>query len=170
MGGAWVRELGSLRLDTHLTLLHPPLGIQAPLSDLERLWLETSAYYAVFNETVMEDTLWDQMAQELWDRRLEEHPFSPHGLSPYFCHSVGLPWPISRFEGGDETNPLKTAMGVNWEEGLPAIVVEGIQKDSPERIARWKARIKALEREYRLDPTRSGPHARKPLNRPPRAS
>lgn len=86
-------------------LLSPPLGINAPINDLERLWLETSCYYAVFDDNAMEDTLWDQMAVELWERREE--------LSPYFCHAVNLPWPAPQGEPGE--NPLKTAMSVNWE-------------------------------------------------------
>ena len=95
---------------THRRLLTPPLGINADIKDLERLWLETSCYYVVFNETVMEDTLWDQMAVEMWQRRKE--------LSPYFAHALGIDWTALRFGIPNHEQPLKTAMGVNWEEGL----------------------------------------------------
>jgi len=122
-------------------LLLPPLGIQAPITDLERLWLETTCYYAVFDDNVMEDTLWDYMAVELWERRLE--------ISPYFAHAVGLPWPCPMEFGEEGENPLKTAAGVDWEKGLPAIVVEGIRKDGPKRLAQWRTRIETIQREHR---------------------
>ena len=127
------------------TLLPAPINCNAPLTDLERLWLQTSAYYAVFNETVMEDTQWDALSVELWRRRSEGgDPYHPEGLSAFFCHSVGLQWPVrlGSFEEGE--NPLKTAMGVNWDEGLPAIVVEGIRKDGPKRLSLWRSRIRKL--------------------------
>lgn len=120
-----------------MTLLPAPIGINAPIGDLERLWLETSCYYAVFNETVMADEEWDQMAVELWERRTE--------LSAFFTNAVGLPWPAVTAEEGE--NPLKTAMGVNWELGLPAIVVDGINMDGPARLAMWRNRIEKLKKE-----------------------
>lgn len=138
-------------------LLSPPLGIGAPLGDLERLWLETSCYYACFNETVMEDTLWDLMAKELWDRREEEWQdgsLKRHGLSPYFCDCLGLPWPISDWQGDPSENPIKTAMGVNWDEGLGAIVREGIAKEGPKRLKMWESRIRGLHLQ-----ARRGPHS-----------
>lgn len=132
-----------------LRLLHPPLGINAPIEDLERLWLETSCYYAVFNETVMEDTEWDQMAVEMWQRRDE--------LRPYFCGSLGLPWAhgwgCSHAGWAEGENPLKTAMGVDWEQGLPAIVVEGIKKDGPKRLAMWESRIRGIQLEAAREPS-----------------
>lgn len=120
-------------------LLPAPLGIRADIKDLERLWLETSCYYAVFDDNVMQDEVWDKMAVELWERKTE--------LSPYFTHSVGLPWPVPADYGEDGENPLKTASGVNWEEGLPAIVVEGIIKEGPKRLAMWRSRIGKIARE-----------------------
>lgn len=137
-------------------LLRPPLGIKAPVGDLERLWLETSCYYAVFNETVMEDTLWDLMAQELWDRREEAWNAGDHkayGLSPYYCHAVGIPWPVTSQEWAEGENPIKTAMGVNWDEGLPAIVVDGIKKEGPKRLAMWRSRIRGLRKEAERGPS-----------------
>lgn len=156
-------------------MLQPPLGIQAPLNDLERLWLETSCYYAVFNETVMEDTLWDLLARELWERREETWKDTSRGkvlgLSPYFCHAVGLPWPVSKGRYCEESqshvpweegeNPLKTAMGIDWTEGLPAIVVEGIKKEGPKRLAMWESRIRGLHIEHRRGPLGPTPKHRR---------
>lgn len=128
-------------------LLPAPLGLRADIKDLERLWLETSCYYAVFDDNVMQDEVWDKLAVELWQRKLE--------LSPYFTHSLNLPWPVpadygeegSFHEFAKQENPLKTASGINWEEGLPAIVVEGIIKEGPKRLAMWRARIGKIVRE-----------------------
>jgi hypothetical protein len=119
-------------------LLPPIHGIQAPITDLERLWLETSCYYAVFDDNVMEDVLWDQMAVELWERRLE--------ISPYFAHAVNLPWPVPQGEAGE--NPLKTAMGVDWTKDLPLVVVEGITKEGNKRLSMWRSRIEKLTRDH----------------------
>ena len=117
------------------SLLSPPLGIQAPITDLERLWLETSCYYALLDENVMADEEWDQMAVELWERRGE--------LSPYFCHAVRLKWPQATTRQ-HRSNPLKTAMSVDWGEGLPALIAEGIRKEGPKRLAMWRSRIRGL--------------------------
>lgn len=116
----------------------PPLSLNGllnqrlPINDLERLWLEASCFYAVFDENILEDTEWDHLGRELWERRLK--------LSPYFAHALGLSWPVEP----REDNPLVSAMGINWERDLPAIVVEGIRKDGPKRVAHWKARLEEL--------------------------
>lgn len=118
------------------------LGWNAPIQDLERLWLEASCYYAVFDDNILEDTEWDHLGRELWERRTE--------LSPYFCHANSLGWPMTGDdEGGREDSPLKSAMGIKWEEGLPAIIVEGIRKEGPKRIALWRKRLEDLRAWHR---------------------
>jgi hypothetical protein len=126
----------------------PPLSLagilntSAPLQDLERLWLESSCYYAVFDENILEDTEWDHLSKELWSRRSE--------LSPYFCHACNLsPWPSPEAEDGE--NPLVTASGVNWAKDLPAIVAESIRKEGRKRITLWKRRLDALRKQARKE-------------------
>jgi hypothetical protein len=125
----------------------PPLSLSgilatsAPIQDLERLWLESSCYYAVFDENILEDTEWDHLSKELWARRLE--------MSPYFAHACNLSWPNPQAEDGE--NPLVTASGVNWHEGLPAIVSQGIRKEGRKRITLWKHRLDRLRKQARKD-------------------
>jgi hypothetical protein len=75
---------------------------------LERLWLDTACLYEVFDVTVMEDSAWDQVGKELWERREE--------WTPYFKHSLPSP----------DFNPGTTASGVNWRKGLPLMVARYI--------------------------------------------
>jgi hypothetical protein len=119
-------------------LLSPPLALSAHIQDLERLWLETSCWYACFDETVMRDEEWDQLAVELWERKAQ--------LSPYFCHATGLEWPVKDRRWKQE-NPLKTTMGVDWDSGLPAVVFESIMKDGEKRLIRWEAHLKRIRKE-----------------------
>lgn len=116
-------------------LLVPPLGLNANITDLERLWLECACAYEVFDAPLMEDHLWDNLGKELISRYQE--------LSSYFCIAVIGQWPFPKPEEGE--NPLKTASGINWEVGLPAIVVEGLKKERTERISRWQTRIKSIQ-------------------------
>lgn len=112
------------------------LGKSLPIQDLERLWLESSCHYAVFDDNILEDTEWDHLGRELWARRSE--------LSPYFCHACKLGYPAEDVEEGEM--PLVTASGIDWDGGLPAIVVEGIRKDGPKRLTHWKDRLSALRK------------------------
>lgn len=123
-----------------------------PIQDLERLWLESSCFYAVFNENILEDTEWDHLSRELWDRRSE--------LSPYFAKAVNLDWPVTTMDDPEE-NPLKTAMGVKWDVGLPAIVSYGIKQEGrPQRVTLWAQRLESLrgwqERKDRLEALQEG--------------
>jgi len=106
----------------------PPLGKGTPIKDLERLWLDTSCAYACLDETMMADEDWDQMTKELWDRRSE--------WSPYFKEAV----PASCVESS-------TASGVNWDEGLPQIVLTGLKEDMPTRMRLWRLRLGRIEKE-----------------------
>lgn len=81
----------------------------APIKSLERLWLDTAYLYEELNETVMEDTDWDKFAKGLNDRREE--------WSPYFRHCL----PVEDYNVGT------TASGIDWEEGLPAIVASHLK-------------------------------------------
>lgn len=116
-------------------MLIPPLRLRAPIKDLERLWLECACAYEVFDDPLMEDHLWDALGVELMERRAE--------LSPYFCHPVLGTWPAPQPEPGE--NPLKTASGIDWSKDLPAIIVEGLKKERPHRVARWRLRIGEIE-------------------------
>lgn len=117
--------------------LTPPLGIAAPIKTLECLWLEASCYYYLLDDNCMSDHAWNDLGKELWERRSE--------VSPYFTHALGRPWPFAPSPGdAEDYNPLHTAMEINWEEGLPALVVEGIRKEGPKRLREWKLKIEAL--------------------------
>lgn len=107
-------------------LLVPPLGCGAPIKDLERLWLECTCYYAVFDDNVMEDTHWDRLTRELWERQGE--------LSPYFRNCV----PLGCLESS-------TASGIEWEVGLPRVVVDGIINEGKARVAMWRHRVARLQ-------------------------
>lgn len=123
-------------------LLQPPLGVNADIKDLERLWLECACAYEVFDDPLMEDHLWDRLGIELLSRRLE--------LSPYFCDAVlgkQYTWPFPEPEPGE--NPLKTASGIDWTDGLPAIVAEGLRKERPKRVKRWEIRIAEINKAAR---------------------
>lgn len=76
----------------------------APIKALERLWLDTAFLYEELDETVMEDTDWDQFAKDLQQREPE--------WSPYFRHCLPTP----------DYNVGTTASGIDWGRGLPSIV------------------------------------------------
>lgn len=63
---------------------------------LEHIWLYTSCAYNEFDETLMSDEDWDQMAKELDERRRE--------WTPYFRLSLPSPdYPVQT-----------TSMGIDW--------------------------------------------------------
>lgn len=68
-----------------------------PIRKLELQWLVSSCAYNEFDETVMSDEDWDQMAKELDRRRAE--------WTPYFRHSLpdGRGYPVQT-----------TSMGIDW--------------------------------------------------------
>jgi len=117
-------------------LLNPPIqahnpGHQmAPIKDLERLWLECTCAYDQLDDNIMEDTLWDKLTQELRERQEE--------WSPYFREAV----PSDCIESS-------TSSGIDWEYGLPLIVKQGLEKDTPERVRRWYVRLEDLYEEMK---------------------
>jgi hypothetical protein len=117
------------------TLLIPPLAVNANINILERLWLECACAYEVFDEPLMEDHLWDRLGIELLERRSE--------ISPYFTEALKLPWPFPEPEPGENT--LKTAYAIDWTQGLPAIVVEGLTHERDKRTTRWKHHLLRIE-------------------------
>lgn len=120
---------------SHPLTIGPTFLPNAPIQDVERLWLEGACAYEYFDDPILEDDHWDALGRHLRARWSE--------LSPYFLHAVQLPYPPQEPEEGE--NPLKTASGINWDKGLPQIVRQGLQKDWQRRMALWRARIRDIE-------------------------
>lgn len=72
----------------------PPPG--SPIRTLELIWLYTACAYNCFDETIMADEDWDQMAKELGSRRREWTSFFKHALPepdyPVQTTSMGIDW------------------------------------------------------------------------------
>lgn len=118
----------------------PAFLANAPLWDVERLWLEGACAYEVYDNPLMEDDDWDALGRHLRDR-------APV-LSAYFCHAVMGEWPCPEVEEGE--NPFKTASGINWHNQLSIAnaVREGQAnpRELQQRVSRWQARIRDIER------------------------
>lgn len=76
-------------------LIHRPKP-GCPIRVLEHIWLYTACAYNEFDETLMSDEDWDQMAKELDSRRREWTPYFRHSLPsadyPVQTTSMGIDW------------------------------------------------------------------------------
>lgn len=81
----------------------PALPKGLPIRTLELCWLYTACAYNCFDETLMSDEDWDQMAKELGERRRE--------WSSLFVHALpdGREYPVQT-----------TSMGINWDANTVA--------------------------------------------------